>query len=133
MNRFQWSRKLYTLARHALGKLGTTNDLESVQCLIFMVISITVCLSSYGADIAKAKVCQNELNPHCRFHLSRHVMSKLMLRTKVAYMYLGLAVRSSISAGYHRESPTMSKAYTSALSADAASKTWWYVYLLALL
>jgi hypothetical protein len=50
MNRFQWSRKLFHQARLALGEMRATNDLETVQCLIFM-----------------AKVCQNELNPHLAY------------------------------------------------------------------
>jgi hypothetical protein len=50
LDRFQWSRKLFTHARLALGELRSTNDLETIQCLIFM-----------------AKVCQNELNPHLAY------------------------------------------------------------------
>jgi hypothetical protein len=50
MNRFQWSRKLFHQARLTLGEMRATNDLETVQCLIFM-----------------AKVCQNELNPHLAY------------------------------------------------------------------
>lgn len=94
MNRFQWSRKLFTHARTALGGLRSTNDLETIQSLIFM-----------------AKVCQNELNPN------------------LAYMYLGMAVRASLSAGYHRDTNT--KDNSGSLSeTNTISKTWWGLYSL---
>ena len=95
MNRFQWSRKLFTHARVALGELRSTNDLETIQCLIFM-----------------AKVCQNEINPH------------------LAYMYLGMAVRASLSAGYHRETNSKGKPYTPLETTNIISKTWWGLYSL---
>jgi Fungal specific transcription factor domain/Fungal Zn(2)-Cys(6) binuclear cluster domain len=94
MNRFQWSRMLFTHARTALGGLRSTNDLETIQCLLFM-----------------AKVCQNELSPN------------------LAYMYLGMAVRASLSAGYHRETTSKESASPSETS-DAISKTWWGLYSL---
>lgn len=50
MDWFQWSRKLFTLAGSTLGELRSMNDLETIQCLIFM-----------------AKVCQNELNAHLSY------------------------------------------------------------------
>ena len=95
MNRFQWSRKLFTHARIALGELRSTNDLETIQCLIFM-----------------AKICQNEINPH------------------LAYMYLGMAVRASLSAGYHRETNSKAKPYTPSETQNIISKTWWGLYSL---
>lgn len=95
MNRFQWSRKLFTHARTALGGLRSTNDLETIQCLIFM-----------------AKVCQNELNPN------------------LAYMYLGMAVRASLSAGYHRETAAKENPASPSETNDAISKTWWGLYSL---
>jgi hypothetical protein len=95
LNRFQWSRKLFTHAKLALGEVRSTNDLETIQCLIFM-----------------AKVCQNELNPH------------------LAYMYLGMAVRASLSAGYHRESVSKGGICTPTDTATAISKTWWGLYSL---
>jgi Fungal specific transcription factor domain len=95
MDRFQWSRKLFTLARLALGELRSTNDLETIQCLIFM-----------------AKVCQNELNAH------------------LGFMYLGMAVRASLSAGYHRGSISREKTHTLVETATEISKTWWGLYSL---
>lgn len=95
LNRFEWSRKLFTHARLALGELRSTNDLETIQCLIFM-----------------AKVCQNEINPH------------------LAYMYLGMAVRASLSAGYHRDSVSKGRTCTPTETATAISKTWWGLYSL---
>jgi hypothetical protein len=59
-----------------------------------------------------AKVCQNELNAH------------------LGYMYLGMAVRASLSAGYHRESVSKGKTYTPAETATTISKTWWGLYSL---
>lgn len=58
-----------------------------------------------------AKVCQNELNPN------------------LAYMYLGMAVRASLSAGYHRETNTTDPSSPSETN-DAISKTWWGLYSL---
>ncbi|KAJ5124501.1 uncharacterized protein N7515_008326 [Penicillium bovifimosum] len=56
-----------------------------------------------------AKVCQNELNPN------------------LAYMYLGLAVRTCLSAGFNREVPfpgdTMQRS-------EWISKTWWGIFSL---
>lgn len=37
MDRFQWSRKLFAEARLVINRLGTTTDLEMVQCLFIMV------------------------------------------------------------------------------------------------
>jgi hypothetical protein len=54
-----------------------------------------------------AKVCQNELNPH------------------MAYMYLGLAVRTCLSAGFNRESPNPKYARSATIS-----KTWWGIFSL---
>ena len=54
-----------------------------------------------------AKVCQNELNPH------------------MAYMYLGLAVRTCLSAGFNRESPNPK--YQRSMT---ISKTWWGIFSL---
>jgi hypothetical protein len=95
MNRFQWSRKLFTHARTALGGLRSTNDLETIQSLVFM-----------------AKVCQNELNPN------------------LAYMYLGMAVRASLSAGYHRESTSKENPASPSETNNEISKTWWGLYSL---
>lgn len=59
-----------------------------------------------------AKVCQNELNAH------------------LSYMYLGMAVRASLSAGYHRQSDSKSKNNTPTETATATSKTWRGLYSL---
>lgn len=40
LNRFQWSRKLFDEARTVLSRLGTTTNLEMVQCLLIMVIKL---------------------------------------------------------------------------------------------
>ncbi|KAI9172762.1 transcriptional regulatory protein [Paramyrothecium foliicola] len=56
-----------------------------------------------------AKVCQNELNPH------------------LAYMYIGLAVRTALAMGINRE-PRGSRC--DAEHARAASRTWWGLYSL---
>lgn len=42
----------------------------------------------------------------------------------VAYMYLGLAVRTCLSAGFNREVPSPKDQRSSWIS-----KTWWYVNL----
>ncbi|KAK4947786.1 hypothetical protein LTR10_013294 [Elasticomyces elasticus] len=68
-------------------------------------------LETVQANIIMAKVCQNELNPH------------------LAYMHLGLAVRTSLSAGHNRQS--RSSLTTSEPPEDAAiSKTWWGLFSL---
>lgn len=41
LTRFQWSRKLFNHARNALGELRSTNDVETVQCLLVMVSTST--------------------------------------------------------------------------------------------
>lgn len=70
------------------------------------------------ADIEQAKVCQNELNPNCEF------TSPLSLRYRVdcavAYMYLGLAIRTCLSAGFNREVRNPKDQRESWIS-----KTWW--------
>jgi len=48
--RFQWSRKLFQHALLALDSFRFPNDIETVQCLVFL-----------------AKVCQNELNPQLAY------------------------------------------------------------------
>jgi len=50
LGRFQWSRKLFQHALQALDWFRFPNDIETVQCLIFL-----------------AKVCQNELNPQLAY------------------------------------------------------------------
>ncbi|CAI7677180.1 hypothetical protein N7533_006752 [Penicillium manginii] len=54
-----------------------------------------------------AKICQNELNPN------------------LAYMYLGLAVRTCLSAGFNREVPSPKDQRSSWIS-----KTWWGIFSL---
>ena len=54
-----------------------------------------------------AKVCQNELNPH------------------LSYMYLGLAIRTCLSAGFNREITGQEER-----KATAISRTWWGLYSL---
>ncbi|OGE49599.1 hypothetical protein PENARI_c020G11706 [Penicillium arizonense] len=56
-----------------------------------------------------AKICQNELNPN------------------LAYMYLGLAVRTCLSAGFNREVPCPGD---NAQRAGWISKTWWGLFSL---
>jgi hypothetical protein len=95
MGRFAWSRKLFSHARTTLGDIGSTNDIETVQCLILL-----------------AKVCQNELNPH------------------LAYMYLGMAIRTSLSAGFNREIMIKSSVDKTQDRSEVISKTWWGLYSL---
>ena len=63
-------------------------------------------LESVQACIIMAKVCQNELNPN------------------LAYMYLGHAIRTSLSAGYNRRSPTPG------IRDPEISRTWWGLFSL---
>lgn len=63
-------------------------------------------LESVQAYIIMAKVCQNELNPH------------------LAYMHLGHAIRTSLSAGYNRRSST-----TGSCDQEIA-RTWWGLFSL---
>ncbi|RVX73953.1 hypothetical protein B0A52_02843 [Exophiala mesophila] len=49
-DRFTWSRRLFDEALANVTKLGTTTDLEIVQCFFML-----------------AKVCQHELNPHLAY------------------------------------------------------------------
>ncbi|KAJ5566162.1 hypothetical protein N7535_007800 [Penicillium sp. DV-2018c] len=56
-----------------------------------------------------AKVCQNELNPN------------------LAYMYLGLAVRTCLSAGFNREVPCPGDTMQ---HSEWISKTWWGIFSL---
>lgn len=63
-------------------------------------------LESVQAYIIMAKVCQNELDPN------------------LAYMYLGHAIRTSLSAGYNRRSSTQG------LQDEEKSRTWWGLFSL---
>ncbi|KAH8674141.1 fungal-specific transcription factor domain-containing protein [Xylariales sp. PMI_506] len=54
-----------------------------------------------------AKICQNELNPH------------------MAYMYLGQAIRTCLSAGFNRELPN-----PKTKRSEALSRTWWGLFSL---
>ena len=68
-------------------------------------------LETVQANLVMAKVCQNELNPH------------------LAYMYLGRAVRTALSAGHNRlPSRILLSAQTPRHS--SISKTWWGLYSL---
>lgn len=68
-------------------------------------------LHTVQACIIMAKVCQNELNPH------------------LAYLYLGRAVRTALSAGFNRRSRPNPSASQDVGHADIA-KTWWGLYSL---
>lgn len=50
LTNLQWSRKFFDQAKTYCNQLGMVTDLEMVQCYFFL-----------------AKVCQNELSPHCQF------------------------------------------------------------------
>ncbi|KEF58623.1 uncharacterized protein A1O9_06549 [Exophiala aquamarina CBS 119918] len=63
-------------------------------------------LESIQAYVIMAKVCQNELNPN------------------LAYMYLGHAIRTSLSAGYNRRSSSPSP------RDQEISRTWWGLFSL---
>lgn len=63
-------------------------------------------LESVQAYIIMAKVCQNELGPN------------------LAYMYLGHAIRTSLSAGYNRRSSRQG------LQEEEKSRTWWGLFSL---
>lgn len=63
-------------------------------------------LESVQAYIIMAKICQNELNPN------------------LAYMYLGHAIRTSLSAGYNRHSATRG------FQDQEISRTWWGLFSL---
>lgn len=66
-------------------------------------------LETVQANIIMAKICQNELNPH------------------LAYMYLGMAVRLSLSAGHNRQSHSEVSA-SSSPEDSSISRTWWGLY-----
>jgi Fungal specific transcription factor domain len=107
LTRFEWSRKLFREAQDLLHDTQFANDLDTVQCLYFMVSDIAGKVIYKSDRILQAKICQNELNPH------------------LAYMYLGLAVRTCLSAGFNRESP-----YPKQNHSDHIAKTWWGIYSL---
>lgn len=65
LGRFEWSRKLFSEARAYLNHLRFSNDLETVQCLYFMV-SGDEDFWNDESKVDQAKVCQNELNPNRR-------------------------------------------------------------------
>lgn len=68
-------------------------------------------LETVQANMIMAKVCQNELNPN------------------LAYMYLGIAIRTSLSAGHNRQSRC--DVTNRQPSEDLTiSKTWWGLYSL---
>ncbi|KAF2092948.1 hypothetical protein NA57DRAFT_16021, partial [Rhizodiscina lignyota] len=64
------------------------------------------------ALFAMAKVCQNELNPN------------------LAYMYLGLAIRTALSGGLNRNHPFHSRNKSVHVDCSTASKVWWGLYSL---
>jgi hypothetical protein len=57
-----------------------------------------------------AKVCQCELNP------------------SLAYIYLGLAIRTCLSIGLNRNAPLQGQTGSATVSSVEASKTWWGLY-----
>ncbi|KAK5046894.1 hypothetical protein LTR84_007248 [Exophiala bonariae] len=56
-NRFDWARKMFTLASMAIGEFPGRSDPESVQAYIIM-----------------AKICQNELNPNLAYMYLGHAI-----------------------------------------------------------
>lgn len=73
----EWSRKFFNEARSRFTSLEIVTDLEMVQCYFFLVSEVPCptdrCLYLWAcaclADsirMIQAKVCQNELNSHCR-------------------------------------------------------------------
>jgi Fungal specific transcription factor domain len=106
LTRFEWSRKLFTEAQAHLNERRFSNDLDTVQAM-YLMVSPGCIPDGTKLTLVKAKVCQNELNPH------------------LAYMYLGFAVRTCLSAGFNRESPNPKFQHSSTIS-----KTWWGIYSL---
>lgn len=68
-------------------------------------------LETVQTYIIMARVCQNELNPH------------------LAYMYLGMAIRTALSAGHNR-SVQRAESATQSMKDSAMSRTWWGLYSL---
>ncbi|KAH9211559.1 hypothetical protein DL95DRAFT_234397, partial [Leptodontidium sp. 2 PMI_412] len=62
-------------------------------------------MHQFSNDLDTAKICQNELSPH------------------MAYMYMGQAIRTCLSAGYNRETPGQSEK-----QARLISRTWWGLF-----
>lgn len=77
-----------------------SRKLFRLASLALGTLPLQIDLETVQASIIMAKVCQNELNP------------------SFAYAYLGQAVRTSLSAGYNRNSD----------SNMAIRKTWWALY-----
>ncbi|OCL07386.1 hypothetical protein AOQ84DRAFT_341914 [Glonium stellatum] len=69
-------------------------------------------LEAIQAMFIMAKVCQNELNPN------------------LAYTYLGLAIRTSLSTGINRNTSIQGRHFSDNPDALILSKTWWGLYSL---
>lgn len=69
-------------------------------------------LETIQALLIMAKICQNELNPN------------------LAWMYLGMAIRTSLSAGVNRNTSSGDGRQAQDVDALQKSKTWWGLYSL---
>lgn len=96
LGRFEWSRKLFSEAQAYLNHLRFSNDLETVQCLYFMVSGVTQ--SEYNnSNVQQAKICQNELNPNCRLVL---VVALYLVANLASGLHVPRPGRSHLSLGW---------------------------------
>ncbi|EUC40259.1 hypothetical protein COCMIDRAFT_41389 [Bipolaris oryzae ATCC 44560] len=93
LTNLQWSRKFFDLSWSCCHSLGLITNLEMAQCFFML-----------------AKVCQNELNPHC------------------SYMYVGFAVRTALAMGVNRDPGPNTRKTIAQLKAE--SRMWWCLYSL---
>lgn len=75
LSNLEWSRRFFDEARGLANKLGMVTDLEMVQCYFFLVGARVLSNSHFlflktgkSNNTVQAKVCQNEINPHCKCH-----------------------------------------------------------------
>ncbi len=96
-----------------LGRFGWSRKMFEQASLTMGGSPFQTDIETVQASIIMAKVCQNELNPH------------------LAYMYLGIAVRTSLSAGHNRQSQAVHDSVSSPPTEGLSiSKTWWGLYSL---
>ncbi|KAK5214062.1 hypothetical protein LTR99_005309 [Exophiala xenobiotica] len=95
-----------------LGRFGWSRKMFEQASLSMGSSPFKTDIETVQASIIMAKVCQNELNPH------------------LAYMYLGIAVRTSLSAGHNRHSQAVHGSVSPPTENLSVSKTWWGLYSL---
>lgn len=125
-DRFTWSRRLFDEALANVTKLGTTTDLEIVQCF-YMLVGLFHHHGAHFTDGFTSRPKSVNMNSILTVNHAQPLTGLRNINIDaliVAYLYSGQAARTALAIGINRRPAIPDPADPRASS--IACKTWWY-------